>query len=61
MAWFNDKSQFNFGKYKTRKVSEVSDANYIKWLHESDYNVYFTEEVFRRLNITHGGLVKERK
>lgn len=61
MAWFNNESQFNFGRYNGKKVKEVSDSRYIKWLHESHYNIYFTEEVFQRLGITHKGLIRENK
>jgi len=61
LAWFDDNSQFPFGKHKGKKVLEVTDSGYVKWLHESKYNIYFTEEVFKRLGITHGGLTKYGK
>lgn len=61
MGWLNDNSQLNFGKYKNKKVSEINDGEYIKWLHESKYNIFFTEEVFKRLNVKHEGKIKERK
>lgn len=52
MAWYNEKSVFNWGRYKGKKVSEVSDADYIQWLHEDqNYNIYFTDEVLKRLNL----------
>jgi len=58
MAYYNENSQFSFGKYKGKKVSEVNDAEYIVFIHESKYNIYFTEEVFNRLGIKHKGKIK---
>jgi hypothetical protein len=50
MANLKLKSQFNFGKYKGFKIKEVidryGDEQYFNWLHESHYNIKFTQEVF---------------
>lgn len=61
MAWYDDNSQFNYGKHKGKKVKEVDDANYISWLHHSHKNVYFTDEVLNRLSIKNKGLKRKSK
>lgn len=61
MAWFNEDSQFHFGKYKGKKVSEVNDENYIDWLHHSNYNIYFIDKVLHRLGIDNNGKRKISK
>lgn len=62
MVWLDNNSFFTFGKYKGKKVSEVKDAEYIKWLHENkEFNLFFTEDVFRRLKTNHKGEVSEVK
>jgi len=61
MAWLNDNSRLNFGKYKGKKVGEVTDGQYIKWLHESKLNIFFTQNVFTRLKITTIKKIKNEK
>lgn len=60
MRWLSEESVFTFGKYKGKRVSDVDDAQYIKWIHESHLEVFFTEDVFRRLGVKHSGLVAEK-
>jgi hypothetical protein len=61
MAWLNNKSVINFGKYKGQKIESISDSDFIRSIHESKLNVYFTEDVFDRLKIKHKGLTKKEK
>ena len=58
MAWYSEKSVFSYGKYKGKKVSEVQDAEYISWLHHSNLNVYFLQEVLNRMKIENKGKIK---
>ena len=55
MATFKLKSQFGFGLFKGKKVSEVIKSqkgiDYINWLHASKYNVKFDNEVFNEVKI----------
>lgn len=50
MANYKLRSQFNFGDYKGYKVKDViklrEGRKFIHWLHNSRYNVKFTDEVF---------------
>jgi len=55
MAWYDENSQFNFGKHKGETVKDVDDSNYISWLHHNRMNVYFTDEVLNRLNVENRG------
>jgi hypothetical protein len=55
MAWYKENSVLRFGKYKGKKVSEITDSKYICDLHHSTLNVYFIESVLNRLNIENKG------
>jgi len=55
MAWYSESSVFSYGKYKGKKVSEVNDIDYINWLHHSNLNVFFYQEVLDRLKIENKG------
>jgi hypothetical protein len=61
MAWYSEKSIFAFGKYKGKKVEEVDDKGYINFIHHSDSNVFFTQDVLDRLNIDNKGKYKPKK
>lgn len=58
MAWLNNNSDMSFGKYKGMKVKDIDDWQYIQILHNSQMNIYFTQDVFERLNIENTGKVK---
>ena len=49
MANYKLRTQFNYGKYKGQRVSEVllteKGRMYLAWLHNSDKNVKLTDEV----------------
>lgn len=61
MAWYNEQSNLQFGKYKGLKVSQVNDSKYIDNIHHSNLNIYFTQDVLDRLKIENKGKYKDQK
>lgn len=58
MAWLSNNSVVAFGKHKGKKVSEITDIKWVKYIHNSDYNVYFKKEVIDRIGIDEKELIK---
>jgi len=65
MANYKLKTQFNYGKHKGQKVSQVLEnengRRYLCWLHNSDKNVKLTEDVQSLIRVKDKQLHKERE